>query len=138
MKQIKAYSLQLAFALAVTASLGSLVLSEVFDFEPCELCWVQRGFMYIISVLLGIAVYRDNRTLVKFAWPISALGIIVAAYQYFIQWFPDMEIAACSFGKSCTNRDFQYFGFVTIPFMSLVAFIAITILLLLKLKKDKA
>ncbi|MEZ5236155.1 MAG: hypothetical protein R2749_26195 [Acidimicrobiales bacterium] len=34
---------KLALAIATTATLGSLYLSEVANFIPCRLCWIQRG-----------------------------------------------------------------------------------------------
>lgn len=45
----------LAWAVAVISTLGSLFLSEVADFTPCLLCWIQRGFMYPLAVALALS-----------------------------------------------------------------------------------
>ncbi|HEY7762066.1 MAG TPA: disulfide bond formation protein B, partial [Actinomycetota bacterium] len=42
-------ALWLAFLVALTATLGSLYLSEVAHFVPCELCWYQRIAMYPLA-----------------------------------------------------------------------------------------
>ena len=49
-----------AFAVASTAMLGSLYLSEIADFIPCTLCWYQRIAMYPLVPLLGIAAWRRD------------------------------------------------------------------------------
>lgn len=132
MRLLRTYHLQFAFALAAIATIGSLFLSEVLLLPPCVLCWVQRGLMYPATVILGIAAYSNNRNLTKYAAALSLLGMLIAGYHYFIQWFPQWELSVCSFGNPCTNRDFVLLGFITIPFMSLAAFGGITFLLSLK------
>src|SRR4029079_16621504 len=46
------YELWGAFVVASIATGGSLFLSEVAGFVPCELCWYQRIFMYPLAVVL--------------------------------------------------------------------------------------
>ena len=42
-------ALWLAFAVALTATAGSLYFSEVAGLEPCTLCWYQRIAMYPLA-----------------------------------------------------------------------------------------
>ena len=59
------YGLYLAWLVSLTATLGSLYFSEIREFVPCELCWIQRIFMYPLTIILGIAVFTDDRTVRK-------------------------------------------------------------------------
>src|SRR3954449_3294771 len=43
--------LWIAWAIALTATLGSLYFSEIAHFEPCRLCWFQRICMYPLAVV---------------------------------------------------------------------------------------
>ena len=55
------YGLYLAWLVALTATFGSLYFSEIREFVPCELCWIQRIFMYPLVILLGVAVFTTGR-----------------------------------------------------------------------------
>lgn len=35
-----------SWAVSIIATFGSLYFSEVKHYEPCDLCWLQRIFMY--------------------------------------------------------------------------------------------
>src|SRR3989338_2312104 len=63
-KLFSRYAYILAFLVALTATLGSLFLSEVAKFQPCILCWYQRILMYPQAILLYMAILR-NQTVIK-------------------------------------------------------------------------
>ena len=44
-------SLLMIWVVSFVATLGSLYFSEVRGYEPCELCWYQRIFMYPIVII---------------------------------------------------------------------------------------
>ena len=74
--------------------------------------------------------------------PLSIIGSGIAIYHYTIQQLSKVQIdlfAPCSpTGVSCTIEYISYFGFVTIPLMSAVAFIMITVLSIFALRaKEK-
>lgn len=122
-----------SFIVSVTATSGSLYLSEVAGFTPCILCWYQRIFMYPLVLILGTALVKKRKDVWQYVLPLCFVGIAIAAYHYFLQIFPQ-SFAPCSavgFSVSCTERFFTYFGYITIPFMSLSAFLLITIGMLL-------
>jgi disulfide bond formation protein DsbB len=122
-------ALPLAAVVATTSMIGSLYFSEVLHFAPCELCWYQRIAMYPLAPMLGIAAVRRDLGVRRYAWVLSVSGALIAAYHYTIEWLPNLEVSACSTDVPCTAVWFREFGFVSIAFMALSGFIAITILL---------
>lgn len=125
-----------AWIVAVVATLGSLYFSEVRLFVPCTLCWYQRILMYPLAIMLAIASYRQDRGVVKYALPLSILGMGVAAFHYLEQKIPGFGSAGfCRSGVPCNMQYINWFGFVTIPFLALVAFTIITFLLVLTVRR---
>lgn len=127
-KSIQANMLYILFGLALASTLISLSLSEIFHLAPCVLCWYQRTMMYPLPIIFGIGIYRKDRDVDLYAWPLAIIGWLVALYHTLLQWsiIPD-SIAPCQAGISCTTKQINYFGFMTIPFMSLMAFSGILI-----------
>ena len=41
-----------AWIVALVATIGSLIYSEVIHFPPCRLCWFQRIAMYPMAIVL--------------------------------------------------------------------------------------
>lgn len=122
-------ALPLMFAIAATAVLGSLYLSEIENLEPCQLCWFQRIAIYPLMVIYGLAWFRDDR---HAAWiygmPFAIVGIALTGWHRLVQWFPTLEGGACSIGVSCTTPWFEVFGFISIPYMGLSGLLAIVAL----------
>lgn len=124
------YYLYLAWIVAIVATGGSLFLSDVMKFEPCKLCWFQRIFMYPQVILLGIAAYRHDRRIVGYVMPLSIIGALIALYHYAEQHIPALaRMTPCTSGVPCNVDYFEWLGFITIPFMALIAFILIILLL---------
>ena len=118
-------ALWLAFAIALTATAGSLFLSEVAQLVPCTLCWYQRIAMYPLALILGIAAWRGDWGIRRYAAPLAAIGAVIAAYHVVLQRVPTLPSAGCSLTAPCSAIDLERFGFVTIPVMALIGFIAI-------------
>ncbi len=122
-------ALVVAWLTATLATLGSLYYSEIAGFEPCTFCWYQRIAMYPLSLILAIAAIGRDRRVWRFVAPIAAIGAAISAYHYLIQQFPELSTgAACSSGVPCTAAYVWEFGFVSIPFMALVAFSVILLM----------
>ncbi|OXM16783.1 disulfide oxidoreductase [Paenibacillus herberti] len=117
------YRFYFAWIIALTATLGSLYLSEIKGFIPCDLCWYQRIFMYPLAIILGVAVYKGDRSITRYVIPLAWIGIAIALYHNMLIWFPDLAgIVPCKSGVPC-NRDYlNWFGFITIPLLSMTAF----------------
>lgn len=125
------YGLYLAWLVAVVATAGSLYFSEVRLFVPCTLCWYQRILMYPLVIVLGLAAFRRSSVVVPYVLPLSVLGAGVALFHYGEQKVPGFGAPAmCRSGVPCSTQYIDVFGFVTIPFLALVAFALITLLLL--------
>jgi disulfide bond formation protein DsbB len=122
--------LWLAWIVAMVATLGSLWFSEVADFIPCRLCWMQRIAMYpLAAVLLIAAIRRDVRGGVLYSAVFPVAGTIIAAYHLYIEANPDKESAACKISAPCSAKWIDEFGYVTIPMLAITAFLTIAALL---------
>ena len=126
-------ALSLVFLFAAVSALGSLFLSEVAAFVPCKLCWYQRIFMYPTAIISGVALFFGDRKIFKYVLVLASFGLLVALYHYVIQMAPGL-IQCSDEVASCSAKQFAHFGFITIPFMSLVAFVNIIILSLFGLR----
>jgi disulfide bond formation protein DsbB len=121
-------ALWLAFLVAATATAGSLYFSEVADYVPCQLCWYQRIAMYPLAPILLVAALRHDRSVRWYVGPVAAIGAVISAYHYLIEWRPSLEGGACGVGPSCADIWFRELGFATLAFMALSGFIAILVL----------
>ncbi len=136
-KWISENILYIAWIIALTATVGSLIFSEVLKYPPCTLCWWQRIFMYPLVVILFIGILKKDKILHLHALPLLTLGTIFAIYHNLLQYgFIPESLAPCSFGVSCITNYFT-FGFISIPLLSLLSFIAIGICILIYKKSSK-
>lgn len=126
------------WSVAFVATLGSLYFSEIRQYEPCELCWYQRILMYPLVIILGVAYAQKNARIAVTSLVFSIIGACISAYHYSIQKLSFMQEVAPACGRvPCTGEYINYFGFITIPFLALVAFILIIISSTLVLKSMK-
>ncbi len=137
-KIVQKYILYIAWVQALASTLGSLYYSEIRNFAPCALCWYQRILMYPLVVIIGVGILKKDKKLYMYVLPFSILGMLVAFYQVLLQNGVLREsVLPCTAGISCTVGYTGYFGFVTIPVMSLTAFTIITICMLIFRKNVK-
>ncbi len=115
---------------AMVAVLGSLFFSEVMGLPPCVLCWYQRICMYPLAVIATVGLVIRDRRAALYAWPLAVTGFIVAVYHNLLYYHLIPEsITPCTAGVSCTDRQLEWLGFVTIPLLSLSAFTVIVVCL---------
>lgn len=118
--------LYVAWIQAVIAMAGSLFFSEVMHFTPCVLCWYQRICMYPLVAILTVGILKKDKNVVWYVAPLSGVGWGIALFHNLLYYKILPESAApCVAGVSCTTKFIQWFGFVTIPLLSLVAFTVI-------------
>ena len=129
--------LLLAWLIATTATLGALFIGEVMLMTPCTLCWYQRIFMFPIAIILGIACFADDRQGAVYALALALGGLAMAGYHTLLvaglipkSWVP------CSAGVSCADQKLEILNGIQIPWLSLVAFIALALLLTTYLRKS--
>lgn len=124
--------LLLAWLASITAMVGSLFFSERMGFVPCTFCWYQRIVMYPLVLFLGMAFYRNDRYIYKYVLPMSVIGMLLSGYHYALQKLPSLqEFSTCTSGVPCSGQYINWFGFVTIPFLALIAFTFITAMMLM-------
>lgn len=126
---ITPFALPAAWVVAALATLGSLYLSQIAGLEPCQLCWFQRIAMYPLILLLGIATMRGDLWIAKryFIW-MPLVGILLSAYHYQLERIPS-EPTVCGADVPCSIPVVDVWGFVSVPFMALAAFLLIATLL---------
>ena len=128
-----------SFLVAATATFGSLYFSEKLGFAPCKFCWLQRIFMYPLAVIFLTALIKKTKDVEVYTLPLAVIGALLASYHYYIQVNPN-ALAPCTsvgFSVSCSERFFTNFGYITIPFMALTAFVTIILLMFIKSGKLK-
>ena len=109
---------------------GSLYFSEIKGFVPCDLCWWQRLLIYPLAIISTVAIIRkDYKNFMYYVLPFGVLGFIVSLYHSLLQWgVIEKNILDCTAtGVSCSKPEIEIFGFITIPFLSFLAFTALTI-----------
>ncbi len=134
--------LRIVFIQSLAAMLGSLYFSNFGDplqnimtgqlfpaegFEPCHLCWWARIIMYPITVISGLGLLFEDKNALKYSMTLALPGILLEVYHYTLQKFDITTSQACTFDNPCAALSVDYLGFITIPFLCLVAFVVILI-----------
>lgn len=120
-----------AWLIATASTLGALFLSQVMDIVPCVLCWYQRIFMFPLVFILPAGLFPFDAKLLRYALPITFVGWMIALFHVLLVAgvIPE-KIRPCAQGIPCKDQAIEWFGFLTIPLLSLIAFSLIGLLLL--------
>lgn len=130
MRFLSRYAHYLAWVIALLSMSISLYFSDIRGFVPCNLCWYARILMYPLVVIIGVGIVRRERHWVAYAAPLVGAGWLLELYHSLLQWgFISEIITKCVASVPCTTKNIDYFGFVTIPFLGLLAFTALAICL---------
>jgi disulfide bond formation protein DsbB len=114
-----------AWMIALAGTVGSLFFSEVMQLPPCVLCWYQRIALYPLVLIIGAGIMmRDGGRLKYYALPLCLGGLAIAFYHNLLYYglIPE-SITPCTEGVSCTSRQIEWLGFITIPLLSLASFV---------------
>ena len=135
-KDVPTLALLAAWVVALLATLGVLFIGEVMGHQPCILCWYQRAAMFPLALLLGIAAWRGDLGIWRYALPLSSVGGLIATYHT-LQYFEIIPtpIVQCGVGPSCGGAGMTILGGVPLPLLALGSFAAITVLLFLLRKR---
>ena len=130
------FLLLLAWLVALCATAGALFIGEVMGMTPCVLCWYQRIFMFPLAIILGLACFAEDRRGAIYALSLALGGAAMALYHTLLVagviakgWIP------CDAGVSCADQKLEILSGIQIPWLSLGAFVLISILLLAYLRK---
>lgn len=127
-----------SWGISLIATAGSLFFSEVLKYIPCDLCWYQRILMYPLIILLGIASAKKDYKMSLYAVVLSSIGGLISLYHYLVQKVPALHELGNACGIVPCNTDYiNWFGFITIPFLALIAFTLISILQVIVMKNTK-
>jgi disulfide bond formation protein DsbB len=119
------YELWLAFLVTAIATGGSLFLSEVANFIPCELCWFQRIFMYPMAIVTLLAAIANDHRVARYLLPLPVIGAGISVYHILVEEGVVEQTNAClvSAPGGCAVKWMDEFGYVTIPVLALTGFI---------------
>jgi disulfide bond formation protein DsbB len=122
-KHVSQYSAHYIFVFSLASTLGSLALSNIVGFPPCDLCWWLRIAMYPQVIIAFVALLRTERQAIYYVLPLSVIGFIISLYQSYIQWGGTGSLLPCTLdGGACGKLYIYAYNYITIPFMALSAF----------------
>jgi len=132
----KKYTFIFGFLAALGAFLLSLFYSNIVGFPPCELCWIQRIFLYPQLILFGMELYKRDRSIVDFSIVFAIFGSLVSMYHIYIENGGSSSLS-CATGAtstvgqvSCATRYIYEFGYITMPTMALTLSLFIIVILM--------
>lgn len=126
----------MGFLAALAAFSLSLFYSNVVGFPPCELCWIQRIFLYPQLILFGMELYKRDRSIVDFSIAFAILGSLVSIYHIYIENGGSSNLSCATLNSattgqvSCATRYIYEFGYITMPVMSLTLSLFIIVILI--------
>lgn len=117
--------------MAATSTLGALFFGEVMGLSICVLCWYQRIFMFPLALILPFGLLPFDPKVIRYALPLAGCGMAVAVFhQLLVAGVIPENIKPCTQGVPCSTTVASWFGFLTIPLMSILAFSLVFALLL--------
>lgn len=127
MRFVSKYRTELGLFVAGGSVLGSLYYSEIVGYEPCTLCWWARIFIYSSALIMLVAILKKKADAFVYVLPLSIIGILFAINHLIITWFPGKGFS-CDAVELCTKLYVNEFGFVSIPLMVFVVYVALIVL----------
>ncbi|MBI4985248.1 MAG: disulfide bond formation protein B [Rhodocyclales bacterium] len=120
----------LAWTIAAASTLGALFFGEVMHLPICVLCWYQRIFMFPLALILPLGLFPFDPKIVRYGLALAVPGTLVAVFhQLLVAGVIPESIKPCTQGVPCSQTVASWFGFVTIPLLSVVAFAVVVALL---------
>ncbi len=121
-----------AWLVAAASTLGALFFGEVMQLPTCTLCWYQRIFMFPLALILPAGLFPFDRKVVRYALPLAVVGWAIAVFhQLLVVGVIPESIRPCTQGVPCSQTVIEWFGFLTIPLLSIAAFSSLIVLLIL-------
>lgn len=118
---------EFSFLVVLGGIIGSLFYSQVVGYQPCDLCWWQRIFLYPQIIILGIALFKKEN-IASYIKTLSIVGLVISGYHSLLQMGLVPSVICGATSVSCVQRYFINFGYITLPLMGFTAFLLLTIL----------
>ena len=108
-------TLLLMSVVALGIGAAAVTLANVLKLEACHLCIFQRLVYFVIGAVLLIAFFAWNLpplriTSLAASAGFSAWGMLVAAQQSWLQWFPDSGLSCTLVEPGITERLIDWLG----------------------------
>lgn len=116
------YILYLLFLLVLGSIVGSLMYSNILNYNPCVLCWYQRIVIYPQIIFLLTAIIKKDRGVVYYLIPLSIIGFCISLYQWLSNFTGKSFLPCTANGGECSRIYVMDYGYITIPFMALSVF----------------
>ncbi len=92
--------------------------------------------MFPLIIILGVGYLLNDKKVHFYSLPLVVIGWAIALYHNLLYYKLIMpEFTPCTGGVSCTERQLDLFGFLSIPLMSLLSFSVLFILIILHYKQ---
>lgn len=133
------YIFPIGFLTTLFGVLLTIFYQYWLGYAPCDLCWFQRVFLYPQLFIFGYAWYKKDRAALPYTLILSLVGLAIAAYHHMLQIGFDL-MKPCStapFAVDCAKPSFIEFGFVTFPFMAVVLFAFLLLIVIVSTKISK-
>lgn len=123
------------------ATCGSLFMSQVLGWIPCEWCWYQRIAMYPTAVLLAVGLARRDWNIPKYALWLAVPGAAASIYHILLQKVPAIKaLEQCKSGVPCSQDYLWQLGifpeWMTIPMLALIAFVIVIVASVIALRSQ--
>ena len=108
-----------AWLVNIVSLVGSMYFSNIMMLPPCVLCWYQRICVFPMSILLAVGFLKKDKNIFFYTIPLLATGWIISLYHNLLYYkiIPE-AIIPCTSGVSCTSKQIEILGFITIPLMA--------------------
>lgn len=126
----------MAWLINIVSFMGSMFFSNIMMLPPCTLCWAQRICIFPMSIILAVGFLKKDKNVFLYSIPLIFIGWIISLYHNLLYYkIIPKAITACTSGVSCTDKQIEYLGFITIPLMAFVS-LTLTAFLLLNFYKN--
>ena len=128
---------QIIFIIVTAGIVSSLYFQFFLGLQPCTLCIVQRIFWIGQFIILAIPkITYKNRLEVGLI--LNIFSLLTALYQTYLQTIakPGLSLTGWCDGQivSCSTIQLRLFGILTIPMLSTIGSIVLTVLYITALK----
>ena len=115
---IRKYSRPLALTMAIAAigiGISAVVLASMLRLSACHLCIFQRLAYFVIGLFLSVAAigwgaFTLRQLSLTLAAAHSVWGMVVAARQSWLQWFPESGLSCSVSETGITERLIDWLG----------------------------
>jgi len=115
-------SIYCAWVIALVSVATSIFFSYILQLPPCSLCWYQRIAIFPLIIIFCVGLYKRDHNVGLYAIPLIVIGWFISLYHNLIYYnLVAKPISMCSAGASCSERQLDFLGFISIPLMALLS-----------------